>query len=54
MSDRILVVAEGEIVGAPWREEASRARCLALASIKSTRAPRATPGREDTAWQMPA
>ena len=54
MSDRILVVAEGEIVGELSREEATQERCLELASIKSTRAPRATPGREDTAWQMPA
>ncbi len=54
MSDRILVVAEGEIVGELSREEATQERCLELASIKSTRAPRATPGREDTAWQTPA
>ena len=38
MSDRILVVAEGEIVGELSREEATQERCLELASIKSSRA----------------
>ncbi len=40
MSDRIIVVAEGELVGELSREEATQERCLALASIKSERAPR--------------
>ena len=38
MSDRILVVAEGEIVGELSRGEATQERCLELASIKSSRA----------------
>jgi len=54
MSDRILVVAEGEIVGELSRQEATQERCLELASIKSARAAMASSGPEDTAWQMPA
>jgi len=54
MSDRILVVAEGEIVGELTRQEATQERCLELASIKSARAAMASSGPEDTAWQMPA
>jgi ABC-type sugar transport system ATPase subunit len=38
MSDRILVVAEGEIVGELSREEATQERILELSSIKSSRA----------------
>jgi ABC-type sugar transport system ATPase subunit len=38
MSDRIVVVAEGEIVGELARHEATQERCLELASIKSARA----------------
>jgi ABC-type sugar transport system ATPase subunit len=38
MSDRILVVAEGEIVGELSRSEASQERILELASIKASRA----------------
>jgi ABC-type sugar transport system ATPase subunit len=38
MSDRILVVAEGEIVGELAHHEATQERCLELASIKSARA----------------
>jgi len=37
MSDRILVVAEGEVVGELSRAEATQERCLELASIKSAR-----------------
>jgi len=44
MSDRILVVAEGEIVGELSREEATQERCLELASIKTSRAMRAVAG----------
>jgi ABC-type sugar transport system ATPase subunit len=53
MSDRILVVAEGEIVGELSRHEATQERCLELASIKSTRAAKASSALEDTTWQMP-
>jgi ABC-type sugar transport system ATPase subunit len=53
MSDRILVVAEGEIVGELSRHEATQERCLELASIKSTRAVKASSALEDTTWQMP-
>jgi ABC-type sugar transport system ATPase subunit len=52
MSDRILVVAEGEIVGELSREEATQERCLELASIKSSRAAHAPPGSEG-AWLTP-
>jgi ABC-type sugar transport system ATPase subunit len=38
MSDRILVVAEGEIVGELSRAEASQERVLELCSVKSSRA----------------
>ena len=38
MSDRILVVADGEIVGELAREEATQERVLELSSIKSSRA----------------
>ena len=38
MSDRILVIAEGEIVGELSRAEATQERCLELASSKSSRA----------------
>jgi ABC-type sugar transport system ATPase subunit len=48
MSDRILVVAEGEIVGELSRHEATQERCLELASIKSTRAAKASSALEDT------
>jgi ABC-type sugar transport system ATPase subunit len=41
MSDRILVVAEGEVVGELSREDATQERCLELASIKTSRAMRA-------------
>ena len=37
MSDRILVMAEGEIVGELPREEATRSAALELSSIKSSR-----------------
>jgi ABC-type sugar transport system ATPase subunit len=53
MSDRIIVVAEGEIVGELTRQEATQERCLELASIKSTRAVKASSALEDTTWQMP-
>jgi ABC-type sugar transport system ATPase subunit len=52
MSDRILVVAEGEIVGELSREDATQERCLELASIKSARADRAVAGGAGT-WPMP-
>jgi ABC-type sugar transport system ATPase subunit len=43
MSDRIIVVAEGELVGELSREEATQERCLELSSIKSTRAAKVSP-----------
>ena len=52
MSDRILVVAEGEIVGELSREEATQERCLELASIKSSRAAHRPPASEG-AWPSP-
>jgi ABC-type sugar transport system ATPase subunit len=55
MSDRILVVAEGEIVGELSRAEATQERCLELASIKSKRVPApsaAYPGSGP--WPMPS
>jgi ABC-type sugar transport system ATPase subunit len=53
MSDRILVVAEGEIVGELSREEATQERCLELSSIKSSRS-NAQPERSPGSWQMSA
>jgi rhamnose transport system ATP-binding protein len=46
MSDRILVVAEGEIVGELSRQEATQERCLELASIKSSRVAHRSGGPE--------
>ncbi len=54
MSDRILVVAEGEIVGELSRDEATQERCLELASIKSSRAPARSEGTGSESWLTPA
>jgi ABC-type sugar transport system ATPase subunit len=54
MSDRILVVAEGEIVGELSRDEATQERCLELASIKSSRAPARSDVTGSESWLTPA
>ncbi len=54
MSDRIIVVAEGELVGELSRQEATQERCLELASIKSTRAARGSLEHGDVPWPTQA
>jgi ABC-type sugar transport system ATPase subunit len=54
MSDRIIVVAEGELVGELSRQEATQERCLELASIKSMRAAKGSPEHGDVPWPTQA
>jgi ABC-type sugar transport system ATPase subunit len=54
MSDRIIVVAEGELVGELSRHEATQERCLELASIKSMRAAKGSPEHGDVPWPTQA